>query len=126
MAERSDDTTTLAELKATMAAFVAERNWTRFHQPRNLAASISIEAAELLEHFQWEDPPLSPERRSAVVEELCDVLAYSLSLANALELDVSSAFRAKLAKNARKYPASEVRSGGSWAESGGGRSAGEA
>ena len=110
-----DETMTLAQLKGRMAAFVAEREWERFHQPKNLSMSIAIEAAELMEHFQWEQPELTPERRLAVGEELSDVLAYVLSLANALELDLSAAFCAKMEKNRRKYPPSATLPRDSWA-----------
>lgn len=113
--ELRDETATLAQLKGRMAAFVAEREWERFHQPKNLSMSIAIEAAELMEHFQWEEPELTPERRLAVGEELCDVLAYVLSLANALELDLSAAFVAKMAKNRRKYPPSASLPREAWA-----------
>ena len=111
-----DDTTTpVSELKQQVAAFVAERDWQRFHLPKHLAMSIAIEAAELMEHFQWsdvepaQDVMADPERMQQVREELSDVLAYTLSLANALEIDVSSAFTQKMRKNEAKYPADEVR-----------------
>lgn len=110
-----DSTTPVAELKQLVATFVAERDWQRHHVPKHLAMSIAIEAAELMEHFQWVDtePPeevmRDPERMQQVREELSDVLAYTLSLANALQIDVSSAFAEKMRKNAVKYPADEVK-----------------
>ena len=111
----NDITTPVAELKQLVAAFVAERDWERYHVPKHLAMSIAIEAAELMEHFQWvdtespEDVMADAERMQQVREELSDVLAYTLSLANALKIDVSTAFAEKMKKNAVKYPADEVK-----------------
>lgn len=110
-----DSTTPVAELKQLVAAFVAERDWNRYHVPKHLAMSIAIEAAELMEHFQWvdvesvKDVMADAERMQQVREELSDVLAYTLSLANALQIDVSSAFAEKMQKNAGKYPPDEVK-----------------
>ncbi|MEM1211191.1 MAG: nucleotide pyrophosphohydrolase [Planctomycetota bacterium] len=106
----TDTTATLAQCKALVDAFVAERDWHRFHQPKNLAMSIAIEAAELMEHFQWpegestEGIQADAERMQGVREELSDVLAYAFSLANALDIDIAAAFQSKMAHNARKYP----------------------
>lgn len=106
-----DATTPLAELKQLVAVFVDERDWQKHHVPKHLAMSIAIEAAELMEHFQWSEVE-SPEavmadakRMQQVREELSDVLAYTLSLANALNIDLSSAYAEKMKKNAIKYPA---------------------
>ena len=82
-----DSTATIDELKALVNRFVEERSWKSFHSPKNLAMSISIEAAELMEHFQWTNPdassgPLSHD--SPVAQELSDVLAYSFALASVL------------------------------------------
>jgi NTP pyrophosphatase (non-canonical NTP hydrolase) len=113
-----DQSTRLAELRGAVAQFVAERNWQQFHTPKNLAMSLAIEAAELMEHFQWLTPDESrqvaddPARRQAAGEELADVLCYCLALANELRLDLSKAFEEKMAKNAIKYPADEIR--GRW------------
>lgn len=110
-----DETTTLADLRQAMRQFVAERDWQQFHSPKNLAMSIAIEAAELMEHFQWLEVDASrrvvddPARLHAIGEELADVLTYCLAMANALELDVSSAIKAKMEKNAMKYPAEQFR-----------------
>jgi NTP pyrophosphatase (non-canonical NTP hydrolase) len=111
----SDQQTTVAELRQLVASFVAERNWEQFHTPKNLSMSLAIEAAELMEHFQWLTPEESAAiatdetRRQAVGEELADVVCYALALANALELDLGTAMREKMVKNAVKYPASEYR-----------------
>ena len=107
----NDDQTTIAELRKLVNQFVDERNWHQFHAPKNLAMSLAIEAAELMEHFQW----LSLEQSRAVVndpaklaevgDELADVLCYALAMANELGLDLSTTIRGKMVKNARKYPA---------------------
>lgn len=110
-----DATTPVAELKKLVAEFVAQRDWQRYHVPKHLAMSIAIEAAELMEHFQWEDVEApdavkqDPERMQQIREELSDVLAYALSLANALDIDISDAFAAKMKKNAGKYPAEDAK-----------------
>src|SRR3954466_3328931 len=106
-----DSTTTLAEVRSWMTRFVAERNWEQFHSPKNLSMSLAIEAAELMEHFQWIDVAASrelkndPQSLAAVGEELADVLSYALALANELGLDVATILRDKMQKNAIKYPA---------------------
>ena len=111
----NDTTTNISQLKQLVADFVAERDWQRHHVPKHLVMSIMIEAAELMEHFQWvgvesvEDVKADKERMQQVREELSDVLAYTLSLANALDIDVSSAYAEKMKKNATKYPADEVK-----------------
>ncbi|MDD4168781.1 MAG: nucleotide pyrophosphohydrolase [Desulfotomaculaceae bacterium] len=85
--------------------FVAERYWKQFHTPKNLAISIAIEAAELMEIFQWsEENDLSAALYARVEEELADVIIYSLALANATGMDLSGAVRKKNKKNALKYP----------------------
>jgi NTP pyrophosphatase (non-canonical NTP hydrolase) len=111
----NDQTTTLADLRELMANFVARRDWNKFHSPKNLSMSLAIEAAELMEHFQWLTVEESrhvaeqPHKLADVGEELADVLCYALALANELELDVSQIVRAKMAKNELKYPADEFR-----------------
>ncbi len=112
---RSDEHTSVRELRELVAAFVEERDWRQFHAPKNLAMSLAIEAAELMEHFQWLTVPHSRElredfaRRSAIAEELADVFSYLLAMANELEIDLSSAVRDKMLKNAKKYPVEEYR-----------------
>lgn len=111
--EMTDSSTTVAELRELVRTFVDERNWRQFHTPKNLSASIAIEAAELMEHFQWLTPEQSREvagdagKLHAVGEELADVLCYALALANELNLDVAECVRAKMVRNAAKYPADE-------------------
>lgn len=96
----------LMELQAIVDAFTKERNWERFHAPKNLAMSVGIEAAELMEHFQWTDVcEAVPDTQLADIgEEMADVLAYLLRLASVLEIDLAEAFEAKMIKNAIKYP----------------------
>ena len=111
----TDDTTTVADLRAAIASFVAEREWEPFHSPKNLAMSLAIEAAELMEHFQWIDAeasrqlPSEPAKLAAIGEELADVIGYSFALANELGIDVSEAIRNKMVKNRQKYPADQFR-----------------
>ena len=111
----SDSTTTLAELKRLINDFVDRRDWHQFHAPKNLAMSLAIEAAELMEHFQWISAEESrraaedPERLETIGDELADVLCYALAMANELRLDLSTVLRRKMAKNERKYPAAEYR-----------------
>lgn len=109
----SDTTTTLAELREIVRRFVDERDWRQFHSPKNLSMSLAIEAAELMEHFQWITTDASRQlgddsaKLAAVGEELADVICYALAIANELDVDVSDTLRAKMQKNAIKYPAAE-------------------
>jgi dCTP diphosphatase len=112
----SDDrTATLADLRELVRAFVAERRWEKYHTPKNLAASVAVEAGELLENFQWLTPEEADEAcvegplRERVADEAADVLAYVLALANVLDLDLSRALHRKFEKNRRKYPPEEYR-----------------
>ena len=110
-----DDHTTVAELCAVVHQFVAERAWQPYHNPKNLSSSIAIEAAELMEIFQWLTSEQSvaaerdPRTRQHIREELADVVIYCLSLANAMEVDLSEAVLEKLSLSARKYPAQAYR-----------------
>lgn len=98
----------LAELRDALRAFAAERDWEQFHTPKNLAAALAVEAAELLEPFQWLTPEqaaqLTPEQLAAVREEMADVLLYLIRLADRLDVDLIAAARDKLRANAIKYP----------------------
>lgn len=111
----TDETTTVMQLRRQLTDFVAQRQWQKYHDPKNLSMSIAIEAAELMEHFQWvrndELPGLlrDEQRRQQVEEEIADVMCFLLALANVLELDLSSAVARKIAKNAAKYPAETFR-----------------
>jgi len=111
----TDSDTTVAELRQIIADFVAERDWSQFHSPKNVSMALAIEAAELMEHFQWLTTDASrklandPKKLAEVGEELADVIGYSFALANELGIDVSGAIRAKMLKNVQKYPADEFR-----------------
>jgi dCTP diphosphatase len=108
-----DADTSVGQLRARVAEFVHAREWERFHVPKELAIALSIEASELLEVFLWRDPgpPVNwpAEVRRAASEELADVLIYGLSLADAMDLDLSDAIFAKLGKDEAKYPADRFR-----------------
>jgi dCTP diphosphatase len=103
----------LAELNERIRAFVAERDWDRFHSPKNLAMALSVEASELVELFQWlteeESSALDAGRKVRVAEELADVLWFLVRLADRLDIDLLEAAEAKLAQNSTKYPADRVR-----------------
>ena len=90
----------MEELKEKIIEFQQERDWKKFHTPENLAKSISIEAAELLEHFQWN----KEYNKDEVVDELADVLNYCILMADALNVDVKEIVLNKIEKNAIKYP----------------------
>lgn len=100
----------LSEVKARVQQFIELRDWEQYHTPRNLAESISIEAAELLQIFQWMDVGRtkaslsSPDFRRKITEELSDVLIYCLSLANVMKIDISEAIFEKIKINEKKYP----------------------
>ncbi len=110
-----DSTTTVAELRQLVDDFVDRRDWHQFHSPKNLAMSMAVEAAELMEHFQWLTTDASrqvadqPEKLGEVGDELADVLCYALAMANELRIDLSTVIRRKMAKNEQKYPAEEYR-----------------
>jgi len=103
----------MIELRDTLRRFAAERDWDQFHSPKNLASALSVEAAELLEHFQWlteeESQRLPPAKLAAVRDELADVLIYLVRLADKLDVDLLAAAAGKIAQNAAKYPADKVR-----------------
>ena len=103
----------LGELKERVRAFVAERDWDRFHSPKNLAMALSVEASELVELFQWlteeESAALDGKQRQRVAEELADVLWFLVRLSDRLDIDLLAAAELKLAENAKKYPADRVR-----------------
>ena len=103
----------LVALRDALRAFAAERDWDQFHSPRTLAAALAVEAAELLEPFQWltdeQSRELSGESRAAVEQEMADVLLYLVRLADKLGVDLEQAARAKIALNAEKYPVDRAR-----------------
>ena len=98
---------------AKIRKFRDERDWKKFHDPKNLAVSISVEAAELLELFQWmsgeEATRYADENRERVSEEIADVAIYLIELADITGIDIAQAIEAKLEKNAKKYPVDKSR-----------------
>jgi dCTP diphosphatase len=103
----------LLDLRDRLREFARERDWEQFHTPKNLTSALAVEAAELLEHFQWMPSSpvegLSDEKQQQIGEEIADVLIYLVRLADVLTIDVISATDAKLAKNALKYPVALAR-----------------
>lgn len=100
----------IEEIRDELRRFASERQWDQFHSPKNLATALTIEAAELLEHFQWltdaESVTLDPEVRDKVILELADVFLYLVRLADKLDANLIEAARRKLVINAQKYPVS--------------------
>ena len=109
-----DPSTTVADLQRAVAEFIAERNWQVYHTPKSLSMSIAIEAAELMEHFQWHgndasrQVALQADVHEAVAGELADVLIYCLALANAAGIDAGQAVLAKLERNQQRFPPGDL------------------
>lgn len=103
----------LHNLRDQLRKFASDREWDQFHSPKNLAIALSVEASELLEHFQWlteeESRSIPPAELSAVRHEIADVLIYLIRLADKLGINVLEAAQAKLAENARKYPVEKAK-----------------
>ena len=100
-------------IKQKVRQFVVERDWDQFHSPKNLSMALIVEAAEMVEHFQWlteeQSSNLSQEKLAEVEQELADIQVYLISLAEKLKLDLIAAVEKKLVLNAQKYPADQVR-----------------
>ena len=111
----TDATTSVAELKSRVLAFVRERDWEQFHSPKNLSMALAAEAGELMEHFLWASPEQSKAiaadaaKRQKIADELADVVVYALEFANATGLDVSASIEAKMIANAKKYPVEKAK-----------------
>ena len=109
-----DQTTPISALREAMRAFVAERDWERFHSPKNLAMALAAEAAEVMEHFLWMENDESrrlmqdPARLAPVADEIADTFGVCLALCNALNLDLSEIFLDKMSRNVLKYPAEKA------------------
>ena len=109
------ETTELRELTRRIREFAQARDWEQFHTPKNLAMALSVEVAELAEHFQWLTPeeaerlPADPDARLDLADEVADVAIYLLRLADVLDLDVAEAIRDKLQENERRFPPERVR-----------------
>lgn len=103
----------LHDLTHAVDAFATERDWHQFHAPKNIASALIVEAAELLEPFQWmseqQSRELSPEQREQVAGEMADVLLYLVQLGNVLGIDPVAAAQAKLERNAQRYPVDKAR-----------------
>lgn len=101
------------KIRDALRRFAIEREWERFHTPKNLVMALAGEVGELIEHFQWLEPDqslaLTDRQRELVALELADVYLYLLRLADVLELDLNEAARRKLAINAERYPADKAR-----------------
>jgi NTP pyrophosphatase (non-canonical NTP hydrolase) len=108
-----EDEVTLGELRSQVAGFVSRREWEAFHNPKDLAIAMTVEASELLELFQWrnleEVESLLPEIKDRIAEELADIFIYGLSMANALSIDLARAIRSKLEKNEERFPVDRFR-----------------
>lgn len=107
------DQVALRRLRDSLRSFASARDWNQFHSPKNLAIALSVEAAELLEHFQWisdEDSFTMPQEKLARIdEEVADVLLYLVRLADLLNIDVLQAAERKMEANSRKYPIEKSR-----------------
>lgn len=106
-----DSETTLADIRTAVTAFVRERDWERFHSPKNLSMALAAEAAELMEHFLWDTPEASHDRANheEVADELADILIYAIEFANITDTDLSRAIERKMRKNALKYPVEKAK-----------------
>ena len=106
-------TQSLQQLAEHLRRFAADRDWEQFHSPKNLAMALSVEVAEITEHFQWlteeQSRGLDPAKRAEVEQELADALIYLVRLADQLGIDLLEAAERKLAVNEQKYPAEQVR-----------------
>jgi NTP pyrophosphatase (non-canonical NTP hydrolase) len=106
-------THSIEQLAKRLRRFAAERDWEQFHSPKNLAMALSVEVAEIVEHFQWLTEPQSRElddaKKAEVEQELADALIYLVRLADQLQIDLLEAAGRKLALNEAKYPSERVR-----------------
>ena len=103
----------MEDLRSAISAFITERDWEQFHSPKNLAMALSVEVAEIVEHFQWlteeQSQNLPPKNLAEIREEIGDVMIYLIELADKLGIDPVEAAKAKVAINGQKYPADLVR-----------------
>lgn len=103
----------LEELRVRVSEFASERDWEQFHSPKNLSMALIVEAAELVEHFQWmkqdDSYDLPKDKLDAVGEELADILVYLIRIADRLDIDLIKAARNKIKSNEAKYPVEMVR-----------------
>ena len=111
----NDQQTTIVEIRRMVEQFVAERNWQQFHSPKNLSMALTIEAGELMEHFQWISMDDSravrsdPAKLAQVAEEIADVFCYTVAMANELGIDLAECLESKMVKNRQKYPVEQFK-----------------
>ena len=107
------DSDSLENLRSRLQAFVEERDWAQFHSPKNLAMAMIVEAAELVEHFQWlteqQSLEITADKREQVAHEIADTFVYLLRMADVLGIDLIAAANSKIDLNAQKYPVDKVR-----------------
>ncbi len=108
-----EHTDCLEQLRQRLAQFAQQRDWERFHSPKNLSMALIAEAAELVEHFQWltetQSRHLDTEKHQAVSHELADILIYLIRIADTLEVNIIQAAWEKIAINETRYPADKVK-----------------
>ena len=110
-----DDVVNIGKLKKQVLSFSRERDWGQFHSPKNLSMALAAEAAELMEHFLWTDSKGSraavteKRHRSAIEDELADVVIYALEFANQAGVDLTAAIESKLRQNTIKYPVEKAK-----------------
>jgi dCTP diphosphatase len=110
-----DHTTTVAELKAAVGTFVAERDWQQFHDPKSLVMALASEVGELADHFRWltneqsRDVAVDPEHAEAIAHELADIMMFAVEFAAVCEIDIASAITAKLEINEARYPVAKAK-----------------
>ncbi|MBI3712468.1 MAG: nucleotide pyrophosphohydrolase [Burkholderiales bacterium] len=111
--DRATHFRSLDDVRDALRIFATEREWQPFHTPKNLASALAVEAAELLEPFQWlqsgADEELDPATRAAIRDEMADVLTYLVMLADRLDVDLLAATQEKMRRNAQKYPIEQSR-----------------
>lgn len=103
----------IGDIAEKLRRFAEERDWDQFHSPKNLAMAMTVEVAELLEHFQWlteeQSNNLPPEKKALVAEEIADIQIYLILMADKLGIDIHDSVRVKIRKNEKKYPTDRVR-----------------
>ena len=104
----------IEELKLKLKEFAQVRDWEQFHSPKNLSMALSVEASELLEHFQWmteqDSSELSPQRHAAVAFEMADIFIFLLRLSDQLNIDLMEMTKRKMELNEKRYPVEKVKS----------------
>jgi NTP pyrophosphatase (non-canonical NTP hydrolase) len=111
--EATMQTDSISQLQSAVRAFAEARDWQPFHTPKNLAMALAVEAAELMEHFQWDTAEQSQQpdaaKQAEIGAEMSDVLIYLIRMADVMGIDLLAAAQAKLQHNGRKYPVEQAR-----------------